>query len=499
MTTTQRIEPVAGDELEATESALDSQRELSIHIRPDIALHQAKAGTTGRHLARQVLRYVVIASGDAIAAAAAVLAVRMLVQWLGGWLGPVQLPFTNAAEFAVAIVIALLLTGNYQRSAPPHSTLHLMLGSALGAVVVCWAHLWSTPTLVAFPVAVGLTVFTTAFLFFIRGALEYGTTRLLPDEPLRTPAIVVRLGPDGDLGFCAKSGYRVSGLVNFEGWNGDSRMQELARALRRSRAEAVIVVGDVGRAMFARILEISLRAGCEVLCTPPGYGVVGVRPSIVRRGTQALIRVGTPSLQTPQLIAKRVVDVALSSAALLVAAPIGIVIAILIRLDGPGPIFFSQSRVGLGGQRFRMIKFRTMRVGADDEKASFAHLNASGDPRNFKIVDDPRISRIGKFLRRWSLDELPQFLNVLAGQMSLVGPRPVPEDDFVDYEEHHFRRLGAKPGITGLWQVSGRSDLCDFEERVRLDTEYIDRWSLWLDLKILSMTLPAVVSRTGAY
>jgi exopolysaccharide biosynthesis polyprenyl glycosylphosphotransferase len=498
MTTTQRIEPVAGDALEATDSALNSQRELSIHIRPDIALHQAKAGTTGRHLARQVLRAIVLASGDALAAAAAAVVVRALVLWLGGWLGPVQLPFANASEFAVAIVIALLLTGNYQRSAPPHSTLHLMLGSALGAVVVCWSHLWSTPTLGALPIAIGLTVFTTAFLFFIRGALEFGTTRLL-DEPLLTPAIVLRLGSEGELDFCAKSGYRVCGVVNFEGWSGEGRVQELARSLRRSRAEAVIVVGDAGRTNFARILEISLRAGCEVLCTPPGYGVVGVRPSIVRRGTQALIRVGTPSLQTPQFIAKRVVDIALASAALLVAAPLGIVIAVLIRLDGPGPIFFSQSRVGLGGQRFRMFKFRTMRVGADGEKASLAHLNTSGDPRNFKIVDDPRISRIGKFLRRWSLDELPQFLNVLAGQMSLVGPRPVPEDDFVDYEEHHFRRLGAKPGITGLWQVSGRSDLCDFEERVRLDTEYIDRWSLWLDLKILSMTLPAVVSRTGAY
>jgi lipopolysaccharide/colanic/teichoic acid biosynthesis glycosyltransferase len=146
-----------------------------------------------------------------------------------------------------------------------------------------------------------------------------------------------------------------------------------------------------------------------------------------------------------------------------------------------------------------MLKFRTMRVGADAEKSFLAHLNPSGDRRNFKIPDDPRISRVGRLLRRWSLDELPQFLNVIAGHMSLVGPRPVPEDDFVDYEEHHFRRLGAKPGITGLWQVSGRSAISDFEERVRMDTEYIDRWSLWLDFKILVLTLPAVMRRTGAY
>ncbi|HEX5971095.1 MAG TPA: sugar transferase [Gemmatimonadaceae bacterium] len=499
MTTTQRIEPGAADSLQTVESAPLGQRELSIHITPDVALHQAKAGTAGRHLTRQVARVLLIASGDAFAAAMAAIVVRALVFWLGARLGPVQLPYASATEFAVAIVVALLLTGNYQRSLPPHSTLHLMIGSALGAVVVCWAHLWSTPSLGAFPIAVLLTVVTTGFLFFVRGALEFGASRLLPDEPLLTPSIVVTSEGDVDPSLCARSGYRVASVVSVDGWNMEARTQELARTLRRSRAEAVIVMGDVTRAAFARILEISMRAGCEVLCTPPGYGVVGVRPSIVRRGAQPLIRVGAPSLQTTQFIAKRVVDVVLASGALFVAMPVGIVIAILIRLDSPGPVFFSQSRVGLGGQRFRMIKFRTMRVGADDEKAQFAHLNASGDRRNFKIVDDPRISRVGRFLRRWSLDELPQFLNVLAGQMSLVGPRPVPEDDFVDYEEHHFRRLGAKPGITGLWQVSGRSAVSDFEERVRLDTEYIDRWSLWLDLKILTMTLPAVMSRKGAY
>jgi lipopolysaccharide/colanic/teichoic acid biosynthesis glycosyltransferase len=146
-----------------------------------------------------------------------------------------------------------------------------------------------------------------------------------------------------------------------------------------------------------------------------------------------------------------------------------------------------------------MLKFRTMRVGAADEKDALQHLNASGDPRVFKIPNDPRISRVGGFLRRWSLDELPQFVNVIIGSMSLVGPRPVPEEDFVDYEDHHFRRLGAKPGITGLWQVKGRSAVAAFEERVRLDTEYIDQWSLWLDLKILLNTIPAVIRRTGAY
>jgi exopolysaccharide biosynthesis polyprenyl glycosylphosphotransferase len=236
-----------------------------------------------------------------------------------------------------------------------------------------------------------------------------------------------------------------------------------------------------------------------VLCTAPGRGAVGVRPSVVWRGPTSLIQVQPPTLKAPQVIAKRCVDVVGSCIALVCTAPLLAAIAIAIRLDSPGPAFFSQERVGLGGRRFRMLKFRTMRDGAEAEKDALRHLSLSGDRRVFKIENDPRISRVGGFLRRWSLDELPQFVNVILGSMSLVGPRPVPEEDFIDYEEHHFRRLGAKPGITGLWQVTGRSAVSSFEEWVRLDTEYIDRWSLWLDIKILLSTLPAVLRRTGAY
>jgi lipopolysaccharide/colanic/teichoic acid biosynthesis glycosyltransferase len=146
-----------------------------------------------------------------------------------------------------------------------------------------------------------------------------------------------------------------------------------------------------------------------------------------------------------------------------------------------------------------MLKFRTMRVGADAEKRLVAHLNRSGDERLFKIPDDPRVTRLGTVLRRWSLDELPQLLNVLRGDMSLVGPRPFFETDLQDYDAHHFRRLGAKPGITGLWQVNGRSSITDFEEVVRMDREYIQRWSVWLDLWIMGRTVPAVLRRTGAF
>jgi len=195
---------------------------------------------------------------------------------------------------------------------------------------------------------------------------------------------------------------------------------------------------------------------------------------------------------------KRALDVAGAALGMALLSPVFAVLAIVIKLDSKGPVFFTQRRAGIGGRPFRMWKLRTMRDGADGLKEVLGHLNHSGDPRLFKILEDPRVTRTGRWMRRWSLDELPQLWNVLRGDMSLVGPRPFFESDLDYYEIHHFGRLGAKPGITGLWQVSGRSDIVDFEEVVALDTKYVREWSLLLDLEILARTIPALVRRRGA-
>jgi lipopolysaccharide/colanic/teichoic acid biosynthesis glycosyltransferase len=192
-------------------------------------------------------------------------------------------------------------------------------------------------------------------------------------------------------------------------------------------------------------------------------------------------------------------DVVIATAGLVLLAPVIAVLAALVKLDSRGPVFFAAKRLGVGAQCFRMYKIRTMRDGADAEKPAVAHLNLSDDSRLFKIPEDPRVTRLGRTMRRWSLDELPQLYNVLIGDMSLVGPRPFFEEDLSLYEPRHYTRLLVKPGLTGLWQVSGRSEILDFEEVVRLDREYIDNWSIGLDLWILGRTLPVVMNRRGAY
>jgi lipopolysaccharide/colanic/teichoic acid biosynthesis glycosyltransferase len=182
--------------------------------------------------------------------------------------------------------------------------------------------------------------------------------------------------------------------------------------------------------------------------------------------------------------------------ALVVVGPLILGLAMAVRLTSRGPAFYLQPRVGLDGQPFRMVKLRTMEVGADRARAELTA--AVGSPCYFKLVDDPRVTPLGRFLRRWSVDELPQLWNVLVGDMSFVGPRPLPPDEVAAHEGEGTRRLLVRPGITGLWQVSGRSDL-PWEEGVRLDLHYVDNWSLLLDARILWRTTAVVLRREGAY
>jgi exopolysaccharide biosynthesis polyprenyl glycosylphosphotransferase len=194
---------------------------------------------------------------------------------------------------------------------------------------------------------------------------------------------------------------------------------------------------------------------------------------------------------------KRAFDLLLGGLALLAISPLLLLIALAIKLDSPGPVFYRQLRVGKDGRRFRIYKFRSMRPDADRLLDQLRTHNEADGPL-FKMKQDPRVTRVGALLRRWSLDELPQLLNVVTGDMSLVGPRlPIPSE-VSQYEPWQLGRLRAQPGITGLWQVSGRSDV-SFHDMVRLDLHYIRNWSLGLDLEILLRTVPAVLTSRGAY
>jgi exopolysaccharide biosynthesis polyprenyl glycosylphosphotransferase len=210
----------------------------------------------------------------------------------------------------------------------------------------------------------------------------------------------------------------------------------------------------------------------------------------------SLLTFATMPIAPLSLFLKRALDVAVASAGLFVTAPLLALVALAIKLSSRGPVLYRQERSGLRGRRFQLLKFRTMIDGADTMCEQVAHLNVMDGPV-FKAPDDPRITRVGRILRRWSLDELPQLINVLRGHMSLVGPRPPIPAEVDQYQLWQRRRLAMKPGMTCLWQISGRSEI-DFATWMELDLAYLDHWSLWLDVKILLLTVPAVLSGRGA-
>jgi exopolysaccharide biosynthesis polyprenyl glycosylphosphotransferase len=234
-----------------------------------------------------------------------------------------------------------------------------------------------------------------------------------------------------------------------------------------------------------------------VRIAPSTMEILVQRAEFVPGGTVPLFELKPPVFAGFDYFVKRTFDLVVASALLVVLSPVLLTIAAAVWLSSRGPVLYRSIRPGIGGEPFACFKFRTMLNDADQLQADLeSHNEANG--AIFKIRADPRLTRVGRFLRRYSLDELPQLLNVLLGQMSLVGPRPLPQRDFERLEDWHKKRYLVMPGITGLWQISGRSDL-DFDDLVRLDFLYLERWSVGLDLTILLKTVPAVLLRRGAY
>jgi exopolysaccharide biosynthesis polyprenyl glycosylphosphotransferase len=282
---------------------------------------------------------------------------------------------------------------------------------------------------------------------------------------------------------------------------GEAPLQQLAQRLHEHSANGVIISA---RHIYFEQVENAIKTceleGIEAWLVADFFGTQISRARFDELlGYPLLVFRTTPETSWPG-VAKQLMDFfgSLLLLVLLTVIPVIPLIALAIKLTSPGPVLFRQQRSGLNGSPFTLYKFRTMVTNAEQFKHELEAMNEMSGPV-FKVTNDPRITPVGKFLRKYSLDELPQLFNVLRTEMSLVGPRPLPVDEVKRFENlAHRRRLSVKPGITCLWQISGRNQITDFKEWVRLDLEYIDNWSLWLDLKILIRTIPAVVIGTGA-
>jgi exopolysaccharide biosynthesis polyprenyl glycosylphosphotransferase len=276
------------------------------------------------------------------------------------------------------------------------------------------------------------------------------------------------------------------------------RFEALPDVLREYRVDEVIIADpDFPQERAVELVDRCHVMGVRVRIAPSTMEILVHRAEFVPGQSVPLFELKPPVFEGFDYVLKRTFDLVGSTLLLLVLSPLLIASALAVRVTSRGPMLYHSIRPGIGGRPFACFKFRTMYHGADRQQAELEALNEAGGAI-FKIRDDPRVTPVGRLLRRYSIDELPQLMNVLRGEMSLVGPRPLPERDFARLEEWHKKRYLVMPGITGLWQVSGRSEL-DFDDLVRLDFLYLERWSVFLDLTILLKTLPAVLTRRGAF
>jgi lipopolysaccharide/colanic/teichoic acid biosynthesis glycosyltransferase len=282
-----------------------------------------------------------------------------------------------------------------------------------------------------------------------------------------------------------------------ERWTGHDP-EALDTRFRAGGVDEVVLVGRLPPDRLLAYVGVCAEAGVPVMLPVPlePQSLPLPPPEVETVGNSDYVVYQPRKLDAGVLAAKAIVDRVLAALLIVLFSPIMLLIAIAVRIGIGSPVLFVQRRGGLYGHPFPMLKFRTMRAGAEQERAALEARNEMDGPV-FKMRDDPRVTPLGRILRRASLDELPQLFNVLAGQMSIVGPRPLPVDETAALTGRHRRRLSIRPGLTCLWQVSGRSDLT-FAEWMALDLEYVDRWTLWLDLAILLRTIPAIVSRRGA-
>jgi exopolysaccharide biosynthesis polyprenyl glycosylphosphotransferase len=300
-------------------------------------------------------------------------------------------------------------------------------------------------------------------------------------------------------------GYTFKGFIELPGFDCGvppassdvvGTIETMFQQVRKQFVDEIFFTTPCERGIVHAVLEQARTFGVDLRVVPDMYDGLAWSNPIEYIGQFPTIPLHCGEIHEVGLALKRTFDILFSSAVLLVLAPLLVAVAIAVKLDSPGPVFYPSERIGKKGRVFRCLKFRTMVQDAEERRAEVMHMNER-DGVLFKITNDPRITKLGRFLRKYSIDELPQFLNVLHGDMSIVGPRPPIASEVKEYKLSHLRRLNVTPGITGLWQVQGRTSP-SFDSYVSLDMTYIDNWSIWLDMAIILRTIGVVVAGTGS-
>ena len=481
-----------------------------LHL-PGFHLYKRGEDNLQRHLFRWMRRVAVLIAVD--------LVVVLLSEWISVWaftpMGVFDLlmpwspkdPGLASMSFGAAAVLGLAFSGAYQAGDGRRSPSRIACGAAIATAIAFWHPLWTTGPAETLPAFAAVFVPFAGLLFSgrrlvdaavrrYRGDADDDTPRLLfvgraeACQRVRDTAAFADLDEGRNLGFVDSGPEPSPEAVG--------QLANLATVLQETRAEAIVLCGRLGADEFHTIVETAQAAGCQVFGQLHTRAIA--RPRVVRRNGESLVELVRPELKASQLVLKRLLDLTGAIMGLVLFAPVFAIVWLAIKLDSPGPGWFVQLRIGRAGRVFRCFKFRTMYPDAEERLRENPELHAEYVRNSYKLPEgrDPRITRVGRVVRRWSLDELPQLVNVLMGQMSLVGPRPLVIDELGEYGHRAPALLSLHPGMTGAWAIAGRSTV-GYPERCLLELSYVHHWSIWSDLRILWRTVPLVLRARGAH
>ncbi|MFL5401923.1 MAG: sugar transferase [Gemmatimonadales bacterium] len=479
-----------------------------------LALTQRAPQIMRRHLVRTGVRVSVLLAGDTLA----LLLLRVTLRGVRdlGWFGAGVSSLVNRIipqgalpliQLLPAVLLGLIALDTYGASDRRRDNGRLVAGATLGLALPFWGHLWNHFSPLALPGFILLAGLIGMTLITERNLIDHAVRKLWPIGPGAARALLIgrpeytRRALEHPALSDARE-FAFGGILDPEEFGVQAEQggfSRLCQTLKRYRADTLVLSGPLDDKALALVIDAAGAAGCQLFAIPRAFALGGVESQTVWRRGAPLVALNRPALRGRQLLVKRTLDVVVSGLGMVLLSPLFILIAVAVYISSPGPILFWQTRVGLGGKAFRILKFRSMVHDAEARLDDLTPRSLYSDGRLFKVKNDPRVTRVGTFLRRSSLDELPQLWNAFVGNMSLVGPRPPLPGEVDLYEEHHYTRFDVKPGITGPWQVNGRNTITDFEEVIRLETDYIREWTLWKDLGILLRTLPAVFRMQGAH
>jgi exopolysaccharide biosynthesis polyprenyl glycosylphosphotransferase len=485
-----------------------------IRLLPRLALQSSARANRRRHATRHLTRLGTLYLLDTVGVLLG-MTLMMLLRPDEGWGHIVRWNAPGAggvsvlAQYVVAVCAGLFLMNAYKEGDAVQDWGRVFPGAALGLLVLHWPMIWTDGGAVFRSYVPSVAAFGGA-IWFVRRVSDWSLHLLW--ERVAEPSRALFVGTPAEVEFAMQRSpmkgphalvpvARLDLSVSAGGTGGsaDPLETQLQSAIHDHDVDTTLLCSQFDDDALTRIVGTSEAAGCRVISFSRAFSVAKLSPTLTTYDRTPVVELTQPGIRGRDLLLKRAFDVVASSLLIIALSPILLVVALLVKRSSPGPALFRQERVGYGGRRFLIMKFRSMCVDAEQQLESLRDESIYDDARLFKMVRDPRVTPLGRFLRRSSLDELPQLFNVLGGSMSLVGPRPPLPSEVAMYGDQSFLRFDVTPGITGPWQVNGRNAIRNFDDVVAIEADYVNGWTIWRDFSILARTVPVVLKMEGAH